>query len=302
MKKFITVVALMCAVAFQANAQMETPMQKCDRIVKTANDDPTNWKKQLDAGHTLLEKEQIYYNMEKAMTFYERIHKMAVGADTNIPDSVVNEVIVSLMLCSSNQGDVDKMKFYCNEMIRHDLLQHRKETSMSIMARSWTAMLEMIDQDYATALADIERIQRTLKDLKYGGVEHTEVMKTILFESYLAQYRKQMQDKLMEVTIDGKKYILIGTNIWNVEQPFVGWEEKAMMDEDESIEEKRVFYGEDGRVYDELHGQISFSFDWQEKDRAVKPREDANTRLITVSPAERKKMVDAYKAYLKNKK
>ena len=302
MKKFITFVALICAIALQVNAQMETPMQKCDRIVKTANDDPTNWKKQLDAGHTLLDKEQIYYNIEKAMTFYERIHKMAVGADTNIPDSVVNEVVIWLMMCANNTGDAEKVKFYCNEMIRHDMLQNRKESSMSIMARTWTAIYNMIDEDYATALADIETIQKNLRNLNYSGVENTEVMKTMLFESYLAQYRTYMQDKLLEATINGKKYVLIATNIWNVEQPFVGWEEKAMMTDDDNIEEKRVFYGEDGRVYDDLHGQMSFSFDWQEITHAVTPKEETNTRLITVSPAERKKMIDAYKAYLKTKK
>ena len=97
----------------------------------------------------------------------------------------------------------------------------------------------------------------------------------------------------MEVIIDGKPYVLIAEGLWNVEQPFMGW----LADAPEG--KTPVFLGEDGRVYDDLHGQILFNYNWSEKDKGVVKSEDTNTRLITVTPEQRQRYVEAYKNYLK---
>lgn len=303
MKQLFCIVALMCVVAFQANAQNETPKQKCERIVKAANDDPSNWQKQLEAGHVLLEKDQEYYDQEKALSYYERLYKIATGVSVNVPDSVINEAVMFLMIGANTTGDINKVKYYSNEMIRLDRLQNNgEETSSSIMARTWTAMYNLIGQDYATSLADVETMQKDLKRLNYTGVENTEVMQMMVFESYFCNYRKQMQHKLLEITFDNKKYILIGTNNWNVEQPFIGWMEKAMMDDEEGLDEARLFYCEDGSVSDDVHGEMSFSFYWKGENNTVATGDQNNTRLITVTPEQRQKMIDAYKAYIKKNK
>ena len=65
---------------------------------------------------------------------------------------------------------------------------------------------------------------------------------------------------------------------------------------------KVVFYGEDGRVHDDIHGQVVFNFNWSEAQKAVVKSEDTNTRLITVTPEQRQKYVEAYKKYISSKK
>ena len=304
MKQIFCIAALMCIVAFQANAQNETPKQKCDRIVKAADDDPTNWQKQWEAGRTLLDKESEYYNQEKALTYYERLYKVATGVTVSVPDSVLNEAVMFLMIGSNTTGDIDKVKYYSSEMIRLDRLQNKgEETSSSIMARTWTAMYNLIDADYVSSLADIETMQKNLKRLNYTGIENTEVMQMMVFESYFSKYKEQMQNKLLEITFDGKKYVLISTNGWNVEQPFIGWMDQGLTDDDnEGLDEAKLFYREDGTIDDDVHGEMSFSFYWNANDNAVAAGDKNNTRLITVTPEQRQKMIDAYKAYIKNKK
>ena len=57
---------------------------------------------------------------------------------------------------------------------------------------------------------------------------------------------------------------------------------------------------DDGTVTDDLHGQIIFSF-YADKD-GVKPQDDTNVRLITVTPERRKQLVEAYRKYMKKSK
>lgn len=302
MKQIFCIAALMCIVAFQVNAQNETPKQKCDRIVKAANDDPSNWQKQWEAARVLLDKDQEYYDQEKAMSYYERIYKIGTGVTISVPDSIINEAVAILMIGANTTGDINKVKYYSNEMIRLDRLQNNgSETSSSIMARTWTAMYNLIEADYAASLADVETMQKDLKRLNYTGVENTEVMQMMVFESYFSNYKKQMQNKLLEVTFDGKKYVLISTNNWTVEQPFIGWMENGLMDDGEGLDEVRLFYCEDGNVTDDVHGQLSFSFYWQGENNTVATGDENNTRLITVTPEQRQKMIDAYKAYISKK-
>jgi hypothetical protein len=62
----------------------------------------------------------------------------------------------------------------------------------------------------------------------------------------------------------------------------------------------KLLYGEDGKVYDDMHGEMNYSFNYT-KDGFV-PQEGYNVRMITVTPEQRQKMVDAYHSYMKKHK
>ena len=77
-------------------------------------------------------------------------------------------------------------------------------------------------------------------------------------------------------------------------------EETEEKDEKEEEERKNptLVYGEDGVVYDKLHGkQMEGSF-FCNKDGVVS-KENTNTRLITVTPERRQQLVEAYHDYMK---
>lgn len=118
------------------------------------------------------------------------------------------------------------------------------------------------------------------------------MLMAVLYDQVMDEYLEFAQNKLVEVTIDGKPYVILAAGDWNVEQPLMGW----LSDNKDS---KTVFLGEDGVVRDDLHGQILFNFHWSEKDKAVVKSEDTNTRIITVTPERRQQLIEAYKKYLK---
>ena len=62
----------------------------------------------------------------------------------------------------------------------------------------------------------------------------------------------------------------------------------------------RIMQGrEDGKVYDNLHGEMNYSF-FCNKDGIV-PHEESNARLITVTPEHRQQMVKAYRNYMEKR-
>jgi len=82
-------------------------------------------------------------------------------------------------------------------------------------------------------------------------------------------------------------------NEWNIEKPFMGWKK-------DTDQESLYYCCDDGKITDELHGQMEFNFNY-DKD-GVMPKEGANARLITVTPEHRQQLVEAYRKYMKKAK
>ena len=89
MRKIFLLAAFVCFAALSASAQTEESESKTEkmlRLTKTANENPTDWKAQLEAGHFLLDKEKGVYNQSQAEKYYERIFHLAIDYNKEIPD------------------------------------------------------------------------------------------------------------------------------------------------------------------------------------------------------------------------
>lgn len=291
---FGAVLIMMCVMTANVNGQNsnETPQQKYERLAKAADADPTNWEKQLEAGHFLLDKEQGMYDMLGAMKYYERIYHMVADVNRVVPDSVFVEAGISLMFTAMNQQDLDQTMFYGDELNRYTRLIKDKESTVPLMVNTMAVVLEMAKERNFSAGQHLQDVRAELSRREFKGIEHTEMVMATLYEQTLTDYQEFAKNKLMEVDIDGKTYVLIAKGNWNVEQPFMGWMSDGPND-------RSIFYGPDGKVYDDLHGQIVYNFHWSDEDKGVVKSDDTNTRLVTVTPERRQQMIEAYKKYLK---
>ena len=296
MRKIILLAAFVCFAALSVSAQTEESESKTEkmlRLTKTANENPTDWKAQLEAGHFLLDKEKGVYNQSQAEKYYERIYHLATDYNKEIPDSVIRETGFMLMSVAADKKNFDKALFYI------DAMTHVRRVGVDISDDYMNSidvcgiMYSMIKEDMVKPLAYIMNIRERLTKNKTPGIEYTDVLTTILFERLMEKYKDMFGDKVMELTLDDKKYIMISKGDWNIEKPLVGWMQK----EEGS---PMVLYGEDGKVYDDKHGNMEYGFDWNKN--GVVPKEGVNMRLITVTPERRQQMVEAYRNYLKNAK
>lgn len=296
MRKIFLLAAFVCFAALSVSAQTEESESKTEkmlRLTKTANENPTYWKAQLEAGHFLLDKEKGVYNQSQAEKYYERIYHLATDYNKEIPDSVIRETGFMLMSVAADKKNFDKALFYI------DAMTHARRVGVDISDEYMNSidvcgiMYSMIKEDMVKPLAYIMNIRERLTKNKTPGIEYTDVLTTILFERLMEKYKDMFGDKVMELTLDDKKYIMISKGDWNIEKPLVGWMQK----EEGS---PMVLYGEDGKVYDDKHGKMEYGFDWYKN--GVVPKEGVNMRLITVTPERRQQMVEAYRNYLKNAK
>ena len=294
MKKIILFAAFACFAALNSNAQTEEPESKIEkmlRLTKTANENPTDWKAQLEAGHFLLDKENGMYNQSQAEKYYERIYHLATDYNKEIPDSVILETGTMLMTVATDKKNVDKALFYIDEMIRAQKVGVDISDDYMNSFAFWGMLYSM--EDMVKPLAYMMNLRKRLTTNKTPGIEYTDVFTAVLFERMMEKYRDMFGDKVMELTFDGKKYIMISKGDWNIEKPLVGW----MQNTEGS---PTVVYGEDGKVYDDKHGYMEYGFDYGKN--GIVPKEAVNMRLITVTPERRQQMVEAYHNYLKKAK
>ena len=293
-----------CALTTVVNAQTaetESNMDKYLRLSKEADENPTNWQAQLEMGHMLLDKESSLYNQSRAAKYYERIYQQVAGFNKEVPDSVFRESVVMLMTVASDKKDLKKALFYTDELMRAEKIGMDINKDYVITCGMMGIVLNLINGDAAKALCHMLDMRKLATADKKAGIDYSDPMTVMLYENLLSEYRKSFGDKLPELTLDGKKYIIIAMNQWNVEMPLMGWFGGVGDDgDDERAEVLKLFYGEDGKVYDDIHGEMIYSFNCN-KDGFV-PQEGYNVRMITVTSEQRQKMVDAYHGYMKKHK
>ena len=294
-KKMIGVaLMLMCAVTLQVSGQNanETLRQKYDRMEKDADANPTDWQKQYAVAQMLIQKDSELHDQEKANKFYERIYHLVSDINDVVPDSVYNEGCYILMLNAMNKSDIEKTVFYADELIRHAKLKNDMQNSFFIGANAIMAPIMIMLERSAGGLDKLLELRKIMEGRNGNGVENTDAMLAFFYDQTYNEYREWVADKLMEITIEGKPYVLIAMGDWNVEQPFMGWSV-------DKPDNKVVLVDENLKVYDDLHGAMQFDFNWNEETTSIVKTENTTVRLITVTPERRQQMVEAYKKYLK---
>ncbi len=292
-KFFGAVLLLLCTVTLQMSGQNanETLRQKYERLEKDADANPTDWQKQYAVAQMLIQKDSELHDQEKADKFYERIYHIVSDINDVVPDSVYNEGCYILMLNAMNKSDIEKTVFYADELIRHAKLKNDIQNSFYIGANALMAPIMIMLERSAGGLDKLLELRKIMEERNYNGVENTDAMLAFFYDQTYSEYREWVADKLMEVTIEGKPYVLIAMGDWNVEQPFMGWSV-------DKPDNKVVFVDENLKVYDDLHGAMQFNFSWDGQNTAIVKAENTMVRLITVTPERRQEMVEAYKKYL----
>ena len=303
MKKILIALAAILCCFISVNAQTtetESNSERYLRLSKEADENPTDWKAQMEVVYILTDKNSGFYNQQRATRYLERIYHTATDYNKEVPDSVLRLSLVTLITLAFDKKDLDKTLFYIDE------LKHAKKvgveiSNLDIICQDGVGVvIHLVKNDMLQALSNMMEMRQLVTEDKMSGIEYSDVMTAMLFDNLFWQYQKMFGDKLLETTIDGKKYIIIAMKKWNIEKPLMGWMGDMNGDDDDEDDETTLAYGEDGKVYDELDGHIDYGFKFDKN--GLVPREGYNTCLITVTPEQRQQMVEAYHKYLKKAK
>lgn len=296
-QKFFLLAAFLCLAALNLDAQTEeseTMAQKYSRLSKIAEENPKDWKVQLEVGEMLNDKENEFYNQEKATKYYERIYHLASDYNKEIPDTVFLETCRILMGMAFEKGDADKALLFVDELKLAGKRGLDKESKYYPAYNICGFLINMFKGDCANGLLNMLELRRRVTESNLPGIEHTDIITAFAFDEVMKKYKELFSDKLLEVTLDNKSYVIISMGNWNIEKPFMGFTEG--MDKDSL----KLMYGEDGVVYDDLHGEGKFNFNVNAN--GISPQEDVNMRMISITPERRQQLVNAYRNYMKKSK
>ena len=200
-----------------------------------------------------------------------------------------------MMSMAPEKNDLGRALSYIDAMRRASTAGMAPEENLTYMFDVMGVLYSIINGEAERSLYYMKELRERLTEDKMPGIEYTDVMTAMLYEELMSKYKDMFSDKLLELTVDGNKYIALSMNEWNIEKPFAGWRKET-----EGDQESLYYCCDDDTVTDDLHGQMVFSF-YSDKD-GVKPQDNANARLITVTPECRQQLVDAYRKYMKKSK
>jgi len=297
MKKIIVLAVIACFAAMNVNAQTaetESQEEKMLRLTKAADENPTDWKAQMEAGDFLLDKENGMYNPSLAEKYYERLFHLATDYSKEIPGPVIGKTgfALAMLAMAPDKNDPDLALSYIDAMRRANTAGMAPEENLTYMFDVMGVFYSIMNGEAERSLYYMTELRERLTEDKMPGIEYTDVMTAMLYDGLMSKYKDMFGDKLLELTVDGKKYIALSMNEWNIEKPFAGWRKKT-----EGDQESLYYCCDDDTVTDDLHGEMVFSFN-SDKD-GVKPQDNANVRLITVTPEYRQQLVEAYRKYMK---
>lgn len=301
MRKILFFAAFVCFAALNVSAQTEegeTTSQRYLRLSKTADENPNDWKAQLEIAHVLLDKSGGFYNQQRGARYYERIYHIATDYNKEIPDSIIQEACMMLMTAAADKKDLNKSMFYMDELKHAKTVGVNIEDGLLMTCDVYGMVYNMAREDKVKPLVNIMDLRERVTKMGVSGIEYTDAMTAMMFDNVVTLAKEMYGDKLIEITMDGKKYVALALNDWNIEQPLMGWSHRDENKDDGTP--SKLFYTEDGTITDDVHGEMIFSF-FYNKD-GITPQEGYNTRLITVTPERRQQMVEAYRSYMKKAK
>ena len=249
MKRIATIVALVCAVAFQANAQntskddnkkaAETAVKLADKnpedgykqyhaagaLMAVAVDDNSKYEQALAYAHKALKIAQAHKErkdtlLANAYSMLGNIYLMQGGVD-----NACDFMELSVDAAEEQLGRYDPVTIYNRFKVGNTLISLYPDTRRGFLH----VMQAFYDNEKAPA------------DKRIKNLEQLNILSSFAMEQMLAAYTNSNRYGVPVVMMDGKNYFLVQTRDWHIGQPLVNWMAPNML---RSEAEKQSHRGE----------------------------------------------------------
>jgi len=231
MKRIVTIVALICAVTFQVNAQTteaENIKKNAETAVKLADQSPKDGMKQLAAAEALTalattDKSQF----DRAVSYAHKAIEIA-QAKKEIKDTLLARSYYMLgniyLLQNSMDNACDYLELavdaYEKELGRYDpqTIFHRLSAGRIIISANpdtRRGFLHILQAFYDNETAPANKRIKNLNQLN--------IISSWAMEQMLVAYTNSNRYALPVMMLDGQRYFIVQTRDWCVGQPLVNW-------------------------------------------------------------------------------
>lgn len=248
MKRIITIVALICAVTFQVNAQntAEENKKNAEQAMKLADENPDDGLKQYAAAAALTNVAiDDKSKCEQALAYAQKALKIA-QAQKELKDTLLANSYSLIGNIYMLQRNVDNACDYMElsidavekELGRYDpvTIYYRLKSGLNIISlypdtrRGFLHIMQAFyDNDKAPA------------DKRIKNLEQLNIRFNLAMEQMLAAYTNMNRNGVPVVMKDGVVNLIVQTRDWHIGQPLVNWLTPNML---RSEEEKKAHWGE----------------------------------------------------------
>ena len=316
MKKIMTIVALMCAVAFQVNAQttnVEELQKAIEQKVKQADKHPKDGKMQLTAAYAIL-SDSLSGNrdMDRALTYANRAMKIALEHPAR-QDTLLGLSYEALgMIYLGKQDMATAIDFYEMALDAFDVELGRFDpvTNGTKLIYGWLMVGAQPSRGFPKILEAIYDNERAPQDKRIKNMDQANITLEAALEMLLAEQTQRFRYALPMLYIDGKKYYIVQTSTWNIERPIVGWMAQGLMPaetkDDTAKKDDSILIGDDGQFLvlteaDKDERQLLFNFNYSRQNRHYLQFNDGEARLLFFNPDVYNQILTKYREFKSNK-
>ena len=312
MKRIMTIVALMCAVAFQVSAQtadIEKLLKEIEQKVKLADEHPKDGKMQLNAAYamtldTLGEKRDF----DRALTYANRALKIAQECPAP-KDTLLALTCEQLGLIYMAKQDLEKsMDFYEKALDAYEVELGRFDpvTNGNKMVYGWIMAALQPSRGFTKVKEAMDDNARAPQDKRIQNMDEANIAVEMALELLIADQSKQFQHALPTIVVDGKRYFILQTDFWNMERPIVGWIAQSLMSSDakdkETKEDDTILYSEDGTFKvlteaDEDQRKPQFNARYFKNNRNQLELDDGDARMQLLSDEAYNQVLAKYREF-----
>jgi len=248
MQKIMTIVALICAVAFQANAQntAEEKKKAAEAAVRLADENPEDGKKQYTAAWALFNvATDDSSKYEQALTYAYKALEIA-KAHKERKDTLLAEAYSVLGVIYQMQGSVDNACDFMEQSV--DVLEEQlgRYDPLTIYNRLRTGLnIKSICPDARRSFPYIMQAfydnNKAPADKRIKHLELVDIYYNLAMEELMAVHTNSNRYTLLVLMIDGKSYYVMQTRDWHIGQPLTNWLTPNLL---RSEEEREAHCGE----------------------------------------------------------
>lgn len=317
MKRVITIVALMCAVALQANAQtsnIKKLSKEVEKKVKLADKHPKDGKMQLRAASAILNDSlRDEFDFDRALTYANRALKIAQERPAP-QDTLLGLTCQTLGMIYMGKKDIEKsLDFYEKALDGFEVELGRLDpvTNGFKLASGFMIASTQPSRGFTKILEAISDNNRAPQDQRIQNMDEANIVLEMILEMLLAEQTEHFQYALPYTYIDGKRYFFLQTESWNMEHPLVGWLAQGMLSSDEKDNESEdddiILFSDDGTFMvlpkeDKDKWELTFNFHYYTYNRNLLEVNENDARIKFFNEDEYNQILSKFREYKVAKK
>ena len=234
MKKIMIIVALICAVAFQVNAQdkVSEALRLAEQKAKLADENLENGKMQYEAAISFLSDDLgEKRDLDRALTYANRAFK--ISQEHPAPQ----DTLKGLSCYALGMIYMGKQSWEnCFDYMEMAMDGFQEELGRYDPVTNGTKLIYGYLMAGAQPLRAFPKIQEAFVDnsmapqnKRIENMDLANIAQEMALEMLIAEHTKRLSHAVPMIFHDGKSYLVVQTKDWNMERPLLGWMVPSML-------------------------------------------------------------------------